>query len=484
MSAETTVEVGTEASGRASGSPRGPGPQRMALVVAWSAAEPERVGESLLVHSAEPVVLGREGDAGLVRQRPDKSVPTGGLEDPTISRRQLEVRLGGRAVLHVENVGRGKMFVDGEAVDEARLQPGSVVELRDRLVLLASRRPSRLEESRSFPMSQAPRFGAADRHGLVGESPLAWALREQAALVARLPHHVLILGDSGAGKELLAKAVHALSPRRDRSLVSRNAATIPPGIAAAELFGSAKNYPQSGMASRPGLVGTAHGGTLFLDEVGELPLELQAQLLRVLDASGEYQRLGEVRVRQSDLRVVAATNRDVDELRHDLAPRFKLRLVVPGLNDRREDIGLLIRHLLAGAFRADAGEGGLAERFLEEGDLRRPRVSTELVAALVQHRYTHHVRELDGYLWRALTASSGGRVVAPPGLIEGLDRERPGVRESTPPEEVSREQIEALLQEHEGAVSKVYKELGLSSRFVLRRLMIRFGLDAADYRPE
>ena len=117
----------------------------------------------------------------------------------------------------------------------------------------------------------------------------------------------MLLGETGTGKELAARAVHRFSTRADRPLVARNAATMPAGLIDAELFGNARNYPNPGMAERPGLVGQADGGFLFLDEIGELPSELQAHLLRVLDAGGEYQRLGESRVRRSDFRLLAAT---------------------------------------------------------------------------------------------------------------------------------------------------------------------------------
>src|SRR5262249_49824490 len=150
--------------------------------------------------------------------------------------------------------------------------------------------------------------------------------------------HVLLVGPSGCGKELAAQAIHARSTRASRKLVSRNAATLPPGLIDAELFGNVANYPNAGMAERPGLIGEADGSTLFLDEIGELPETLQAHLLRVLDEGGEYQRLGDARRRKSDLRLVAATNRSIDELKPDLAARLPLRVALHGLDERPEDI--------------------------------------------------------------------------------------------------------------------------------------------------
>ena len=129
--------------------------------------------------------------------------------------------------------------------------------------------------------------------------------------------------------------------------MSRNgSATLPAGLIDAELFGNVANYPNAGMAERPGLIGEADGSTLFLDEIGELPDALQTHLLRVLDDGGEYQRLGDARRRHADLRLIAATNRPVRQLKHDLAARLRLRVHLPGLNERPEDVPLLARFLL------------------------------------------------------------------------------------------------------------------------------------------
>jgi transcriptional regulator with GAF, ATPase, and Fis domain len=159
------------------------------------------------------------------------------------------------------------------------------VNLDDQLVLLATMRPRApyLRATTAPPFS----FGAPDPHGVVGESPAIWRLREALAFVARRAEHVLVTGPSGVGKELIARAVHDLSARAKKAFVSRNAATLPSGIIDAELFGNAKNYPNAGMPERAGLVGDAHGGTLFLDEIGELSTELSSHLLRLLDG-GEY----------------------------------------------------------------------------------------------------------------------------------------------------------------------------------------------------
>ena len=189
--------------------------------------------------------------------------------------------------------------------------------------------------------------------------------------------------------------------------MARNAATLPPGLVDAELFGNARNYPNPGAPERPGLIGQADGGTLFLDEIGEASHEVQAHLLRVLDA-GEYHRLGEATARRADLRLIAATNRADSELKHDLCARLPLRVKVPDLDERREDIPLLCGHLLRHARQANPEIGA---RFFSR--LTTPRLDPALVDHLVRRPYTTHVRELDAILWRAMTASTSDVVTLP-----------------------------------------------------------------------
>jgi DNA-binding NtrC family response regulator len=246
-------------------------------------------------------------------------------------------------------------------------------------------------------------FGGPDVIGLVGESPVAWDLRHRIAAIARQPFHVAILGPSGSGKELVAQAIHARSARSRKPIVSRNAATIPEGLADAELFGNIRNYPNPGIPERPGLAGQAHESTLFLDEFAELPQSVQAHLLRLMD-DGEYQRLGEATTRKADLRIVAATNRPESALRDDVLARLKVRIAVPGLDARRDDIPLLAVHLL----RKHAAADPSMARFFPDGDTRNvPRLSPVLVESLVHHLYTTHVRELEALLLRAGLESRG-----------------------------------------------------------------------------
>jgi two-component system nitrogen regulation response regulator GlnG/two-component system response regulator HydG len=357
------------------------------------------------------------------------------------------------------------MSVSGAPCVRATLRDGDTVNLDDQIVLLATLRP-RVPFLRT---TAAPSFAFAtpDEHGMVGESPGAWRLREALAFTARRAEHVLVTGPSGVGKELVARAIHALSSRAKKPFVSRNAATLPAGIIDAELFGNAKNYPNAGMGERAGLVGDAHGGTFFLDEIGELSPELQAHLLRLLDG-GEYQRLGDGAVRRADVRFVAATNRDAKSLKHDVAARLPLSLEVPGLDDRREDLPLLARHLLQGACR---DEPAMRSR-LFEGD--EPRISPRLIEALLAHPFATHVRELNAILLRSLAESRGTYVDLTPSVAALLQQDRPTPIVS--PVGPTREQIIAALESTGGSVTRAATQLGLRNRNVLYRLMEKLGL--------
>jgi hypothetical protein len=306
---------------------------------------------ALFPEDGPPLVLGRDDEASadrvrFFRQRPATLVPCLPLTAPGLSRRQLAIRPRKGGGLAVENVGKCQLFVNGERTDNASVGHGDVVYLKPQLLLLCVERPALIPAVRRFPLTAYRGFGDSDALGIVGESPGAWSMRETLAFTAQGDVHSLIVGASGTGKELAARAVHTLSERGKQPFVARNAATLPSGIIDAELFGNMRNYPNPGMPERAGLIAEADGGTLFLDEIGELPSELQAHLLRVLDAGGEYQRLGEPRSRRSNFRLLGATNRDPASLKHDLLARLTGRLTLPSLSERLEDIPLLLRHVI------------------------------------------------------------------------------------------------------------------------------------------
>ncbi|MCC6647525.1 MAG: sigma-54-dependent Fis family transcriptional regulator [Polyangiaceae bacterium] len=443
----------------------GRAPSGFALSVAWSLSEPARVGEVAELPRGQASVLGRGGpqpDDGaprlsLRRARPGARERGAPIASPGISRVQLRLSAADARGFEVESVGKAALHVDGVATRRARVTLGARLHIDRQLLLVVVRAPDELSARAAAPSFG---FGEPDELGLVGESARAYALRDQLAFLARRAGHVFVRGPSGAGKELCARALHALSPRARAPFVSRNAATLPPGIIDAELFGNARNYPNAGLRERKGIVGEADGGTLFLDEVAELPEELQAHLLRLLDG-GEYHRLGDETPRRADLRIIGATNRDEASMKHDLLARFTLRLDVPGLDERLEDVPLIARAILRRHARAD---DELRRRFF---DGEHPRLDPGLVEALLARRYTTHVREVETMLLSSLAASRGVFLVAPE-PAPTRPSPQPARPEGPPP---SREQIEAELALCEGNVSQAWRRLGLSSRDALRRLM-------------
>jgi DNA-binding NtrC family response regulator len=354
--------------------------------------------------------------------------------------------------------------VNGVELDRQLVRPGDILELGNRLVLLCAARPARLGGS---PASPAHAFGAADAHGLVGESPAAWQLRTEIAFAARRNGHVLILGPTGSGKELVAESLHAVSARPG-ALVSRNAATLPESLVDAELFGNPKGYPNPGVPERDGLIGAAHRGSLFLDEFADLPSGAQAHVLRVLDA-GEYQRLGESQKRVSDFRLIAATNRPESTLRADLLARFDFRIRVPALAARREDAPLLLCHLFAEVTRDDAD---LRARYALENGL--PRLAAGFVRRLVKHPFPANVRELRYLLWRAVAESADDALEWP------ADAEAPAAREG---DEVPAAELQRALDANNGSLEKTWRALGLPNRYVLRRLVAKHGLTVTRRGP-
>ena len=232
---------------------------------------------------------------------------------------------------------------------------------------------------------------------IVGESAVLKTLLSQVQTVAPTDSTVLIMGETGTGKELIARALHNLSGRRDRTFVKINCAAIPTGLLESELFGHEKGAFTGAIAQKLGRFELADKGTLFLDEVADIPLELQPKLLRVLQEQ-EFERLGSTRTRRVDVRVVAATNRDLSRMvensafRNDLFYRLNVFPVsVPPLRERREDIANLIRYF--------------AQRYARRTNRHIETVSAETVAALERYHWPGNIRELENLIERAVILS-------------------------------------------------------------------------------
>jgi two-component system nitrogen regulation response regulator GlnG/two-component system response regulator HydG len=453
-----------------------------ALVLLWSRDEPERVGEVICLPPGardriytvgRAVTVNSDGSIPLTlgQLRPSGRRDTGPFRAAHISRRQLALNHEGEGRLRVEQVGRGSLRLNGHPLMHGVIQPGAIIEAENRITFLYTERPLSWmrPQARDAPIGFA--YGEADPWGLVGESPAAWELRRQAAFLAGRDEHALILGPSGSGKELLVQAIHGQSKRADKRVIARNAATIPEALIDAELFGNLRNYPNAGMPERPGLLGEADGSSLFLDEIGELPPQLQAHLLRVMD-HGEYQRLGEPTVRVANLRIIAATNRDPGELKHDFLARFPHRMEINGLDRRPEDALLIARHLLKKIAASDPQV--IAPVLSARGE---PLLAPELVAALASYSYTTHVRELSELLWRALHATTGPTLGPPRDLVR-LSRRRPTAPEPTPvPGTLTREHVLDVLERCGGVKEVAWRELGLRNRYQLHRLLKKLRID-------
>jgi formate hydrogenlyase transcriptional activator len=242
----------------------------------------------------------------------------------------------------------------------------------------------------------------SNHRGIIGKSAAIQSVLRQVELVAPTDATVLVTGESGTGKELIARAIHDISKRSDRPLIRVNCAAIPRELFESEFFGHVKGAFTGALRDRIGRFELADGGTLFLDEVGEIPLELQGKLLRVLQ-EGQFERVGEERTRHVDVRVIAATNRDLKSevrrgrFREDLY--FRVNVVpiesVP-LRERREDIPALAAHFLRGAGRKLKTDG----LRLSEGDMRR----------LSHYDWPGNVRELENAIERAAILARDGRL--------------------------------------------------------------------------
>jgi formate hydrogenlyase transcriptional activator len=254
----------------------------------------------------------------------------------------------------------------------------------------------------------------------------------------------LILGETGTGKELIARAIHNLSPRHVHVLSKINCAAIPAGLLESELFGHERGAFTGAVARKLGRLELAHQGTVFLDEVGDIPLELQPKLLRVLQEK-EFERLGGTQTQQVNVRVVAATSRDLSQMveerqfRNDLYYRlnvFPIRM--PALRDRLEDIPLLVQHFVS--------------KYALEMNKRIETVQPEAMESLKRHRWPGNIRELENYIERAVIMSTG-KVLNP--SFRELDQtdHRPvtasmgGPARTTTLEECEREHIMQALNE-------------------------------------
>jgi DNA-binding NtrC family response regulator len=312
----------------------------------------------------------------------------------------------------------------------------------------------------------------SDRDALIGESAALQRVRDQIAQVASTDSTVLVQGETGTGKELVARAIHEKSARHERPLVKINCAALPRELVESELFGHEKGAFTGAIQQRRGRFELADGGTLFLDEVGEMPLEAQAKLLRVLQER-EFERIGGARSLKVDVRVIAATNRDLHaevaagRFRADLFFRLDVfPIVLPPLRERRDDIPRLLQHVVARtARRLGRAVDGLSPAFLE-----RARA----------YDWPGNVRELENVVERGLIMSRGG-VLDAGDLVPGPAPARAEPKWDGTLEEVERAHIRRVLDDTRWRIEGddgAARRLGLNPstlRGRIRKLGIRKG---------
>jgi PAS domain S-box-containing protein len=303
---------------------------------------------------------------------------------------------------------------------------------------------------------------------MVGSSTAIKRVMGQVEVVAPTDATVLILGETGTGKELVARAIHRLSPRRNRPFIILNCAAIPTGLLESELFGYERGAFTGALAQKIGRFELANGGTLFLDEVGDIPLELQPKLLRALQEKA-FERLGGTRTIPIDVRLVAATNRNLTQMmeqklfRSDLYYRLKVfPITTPALRDRPDDILELARHF--------------AKRYAAKMDRTIERIPSETMRALVNWRWPGNVRELENFIERSVILTRGTSLMAPVAELGTGEAQTPA--DSTL-EGMEREHILRVIRATGGVISAAATRLGVP-RSTLNAMMKKLRISRSD----
>ena len=302
---------------------------------------------------------------------------------------------------------------------------------------------------------------------IVGTSAVMRRVMAQVEVVAPTDATVLVLGETGTGKELVARAVHRVSPRRNLPFISLNCAAIPTGLLESELFGYERGAFTGALSQKIGRFEMAHKGTLFLDEVGDIPIDLQPKLLRALQEKS-FERLGGTRTIPIDVRLVAATNRNLAQMmgdklfRSDLYYRLKVfPITTPALRDHPEDIPILARHF--------------TKKYAAKMNRSIDKIPTDIMKALTAWSWPGNVRELENFIERSVILSNGSSLRAP---VAELVAESVETTSGTL-EEVERDHILRVFRETGGVVSATAARLGIP-RTTLNAMMTKLGISRRD----
>ncbi len=310
--------------------------------------------------------------------------------------------------------------------------------------------------------------GTEDFGEIVGSSLALKRMMGQVEVVAPTDATVLILGETGTGKELIARAIHRLSPRRKLPFISLNCAAIPTGLLESELFGYERGAFTGALSQKIGRFELAHRGTLFLDEVGDIPLDLQPKLLRALQEKA-FERLGGTRTIPIDVRLVAATNRNLTQMmgdklfRSDLYYRLKVfPIITPPLRDHADDIPVLARHF--------------TKKYAAKMNRTIEKIPTETMKALVSWPWPGNVRELENFIERSVILSRGPSLRAP---LAELRADAPAAGGNATLEDVERDHILRIFRETGGVISAAANRLGIP-RTTLNAMMKKLGISRDD----
>lgn len=403
------------------------------------------------------------------------------LEVPAVSRRHAEIGWANGA-FHVRDLGsRNGVIVNGRRVQGAPLDDCDELRIGDAIFKFVERDAEQYESYRlDGSMTKGTLRRAAQPSLLVGGLQMDRIVAELER-VAATPLSVVLRGASGTGKEVVASELHRLSGRPGR-FGAVNCAAIPALLLESELFGFKRGAFSGADRDKPGLIRAADGGTLFLDEIGDMPIDAQAKLLRVLQAK-EVLPLGATAPERVDVRVVSATHRDLGKMqregrfREDLFARLnEYEVFLPPLHERKEDVYVLARSFLARAGRPNY------------------ELSFPFMTGLLQHDFPYNVRELEACIKRSVALSEGpilGPQVLPEAVKEAMtDYGKshslvPPVRPSEPSTLTvpSEAELRALLVDHQGNVAAVGRELG-KARMQIHRWMKRYGIAVDEFREE
>jgi DNA-binding NtrC family response regulator len=391
-------------------------------------------------------------------------------EDRAASRHHFEIQYTERGYLVIDLNSTNGTFLDGRRVERAYLSSGSQVRAGQTMVTFAP-----IDEEVTV---EPDRDGELE--GMVGQSVKMRQIFGLIKKIAPMDVSVVVQGETGTGKELVARAVHTLSGRKRGPFVVLDCGAIPPNLIESELFGHEKGAFTGAIASRPGAFERASGGTIFLDELGELRVDLQPKLLRVLE-NREVRRVGGNEVIEVDVRVIAATNRDLvkeiqaGNFREDLYFRLSvINIQLPPLRQRREDVPIIIRKALA--------DPDVVSRH------GKKRVMPAAMAVLQGYSWPGNIRELVNVVSHVLTFSDGEEIDVShlPARLQGQQKEQPlpfnehlsfkDAKEQLL-ESFEREYITQVLKRCDGNISRAARESGLHRKSV-ERLVKKYSLDA------